>query len=107
MPNQKYPPKEKIEEYTLAAGESRRPVISQFYGILLQVCYDDAQRQLHAAYGEHTAAFDFGGKLLAGSFPEKQRMYVEVWADMRRIDLAVLAKLLQTEDAYFTIRGLN
>jgi len=42
-----------------------------------------------------------------GQFPEKQQKYVEVWADIRRNDLDILWKLMQAEDAYFKIKGLD
>ena len=108
MPNQKYRSEAAREDLLLfAAGDTRKPVISYFSGITLRVRFGDAQQRIYAEYGENVAAFDFRGNLLEGSLPEKQRMYVAVWADLRRGELAVLRQMMETVGEYFKIRGLD
>jgi hypothetical protein len=106
MPNQKYPPEEKCIDMLPKTPGSRTPLISYFHGIFIRMRFGGEQR-LHAEYGEDKAAFDFDGNILEGTFPAKQRMYVAVWADLRRTELIVLWELMRTEEAYFNIRGLD
>ena len=83
------------------------PLISYFQDIFIRVRYGDTVQRLYAEYDENTATFDSAGSLLEGEFPEKQQLYIKVWADIRRHDLMVLRKLMQREDAYFKIKGLD
>jgi len=106
MPNQKQPPEEKHLEMSPKAPENRAPLISYFAGIFIRMHFDGEQH-LYAEYGKDTATFDFEGNILEGEFPDKQQKYVAVWADIRRIELHTLWKIMQTEGAYFNIRGLD
>ena len=107
MPNQKYPPEVKCRAVLPETPGNPTPLISYFSGIFIRARYGDTQQRLYAEYGEDTATFDAGGNLLEGQFPDKQKKYIEVWADLRRHDLMVLWKLMQAEDAYFKIKGLD
>lgn len=106
MPNQKYHPEDKYLDMSPKAPENPAPLISYFHGIFIRMRFDGGQR-LYAEYGGDAATFDFEGNMLGGSFPAKQRMYVAVWADIRRTELTVLWELMRTENAYFNIRGLD
>ena len=87
------------------------PVISHFYGIVVRMYFnDDEQHHLphfHVSYGEHKASFDLDGNLLAGDFPKRQTKYVVAWADIHRDELSALWNIMQTEDQYFKIKGLE
>ena len=87
------------------------PVISHFYGIIVRMYFKDAEQHhkphFHARYGGDEASFDFDGNLLAGEFPAKQQKYIAVWADIHRDELSVLWDLMQTEEEYFRIKGLD
>ena len=107
MPNQKYHPEEKYLEMSPQTPGNRTPLISYFHGIFIRMHLGEEQQRLHAEYGKDKAVFDFQGNLLEGSFPELQQKYVAVWADMRHTELTVLWKIMRTQDAYFTIRGLD
>ena len=107
MPNQKYPPEAQREAMLPKTPGNRRPLISCFAGIFVRMEYGDTEQRLHAEYGGDMAVFDFDGQLLRGEFPAKQRMYISVWADIRRHDLQVLWELMRGEDAYFPVRGLE
>jgi len=107
MPNQHYPPDPLRRAMVPEAAGNPSPVISYFHGIFIRMRLDDTRPCFHAAYGESTAVFDLGGNILEGEFPEKQRMYAAVWADIHRAELGVLWDLMRRESAYFTIRGLN
>ena len=105
MPNQKYHPEEKYIEMSPQTPGTRTPVISYFAGIFIRVRF--GEQKLHAEYNKDKAVFDFEGNLLEGSFPDKQQKYIAVWADLRSTELTVLWKIMQSEDAYFTIKGLE
>jgi len=107
VPNQKYPPASHQTAMLPEPPGNPMPLISYYQDIFVRVRYGDTQQRLYAQYGEDTATFNAEGNLLEGQFPERQKKYIEVWADLRRHDLMVLRKLMQTEDAYFKIRGLD
>jgi len=106
MPNQKYHPEHKYLDFSPKTPGERMPLISYFHGIFIRMRFGDEQR-LYAEYGRGKAVFDFEGNLLEGEFPAKQQKYVAVWADIRHIELTVLCEVMRTEDAYFTIRGVD
>ena len=61
----------------------------------------------HASYGDSRAVFDFDGHILAGSFPPKQTKYVVAWADIHLDELVSLWEIIQTDEEYFKIKGLE
>ena len=87
------------------------PVISQFYGIIIRMYFNDSEQHhtphFHAKYSEYSAAFDFDGNLIAGNFPPKQSKYVVAWADIHRDELAALWEIMLTAEEYFKIKGLE
>ena len=87
------------------------PVISHFFGIIVRMYFNDDESHhaphFHVKYGEYEASFDFDGKLIAGNFPKKQTKYVVAWADIHRDELSALWEIMQTEDQYFKIKGLE
>lgn len=87
------------------------PIISAFYGIIIRMYFRDSEQHhkphFHASYGEDKAVFDLDGNLLAGSFPAKQTKYVVAWADIHRDELAALWSVMQTDEEYFKIKGLE
>lgn len=65
------------------------PRISEFYGILIYMYYQDhAPPHFHAMYAEHEAeiAIDTGA-MLRGSLPRRARRMVEEWAQAHRLEL--------------------
>jgi hypothetical protein len=61
----------------------------------------------HASYAGSKAVFDFDGILLSGDFPQKQTKYVVAWADIHREELIALWEIMQTDEEYFKIKGLE
>ena len=65
------------------------PTISRFYGILIQMYYDDHNPpHFHAVYGEHKAVVsiaDYG--VLAGDLPPRALGLVAEWARQHRDQL--------------------
>ena len=87
------------------------PVISQFFGIIVRMYFNDDEQHhtphFHVKYGEYEATFDIDGTLLAGQFPNRQTKYVVAWADIHKDELAALWDIMQTEDQFFKIKGLE
>ena len=73
--------------------------------------FNDTQQHntphFHAKYGEYQASFGLDGKLLAGNFPPKQTKYVVAWAAIHSDELAALWEIMQTDEDYFKIKGLE
>ena len=61
----------------------------------------------HASYGGQKAVFDLNGNILAGNFPPKQTKYVVAWSDIHHDELLALWEVMQTDEEYFKIRGLE
>jgi hypothetical protein len=61
----------------------------------------------HAIYGSSKAVFDFDGNILVGDFPPKQTKYVVAWADIHKDELIALWDIMQTDEEYYKIKGLE
>ena len=87
------------------------PIISQFYGIIIRMYFNDDEQHhtpyFHAKYAEYSASFDLNGTILAGKFPHKQTKYVIAWADIHYDELIALWEVMQTDEQYFKIKGLE
>ena len=87
------------------------PLISQFYGVLIRMYFNDDEQHhkphFHAKYADHQASFDLDGNIIVGDFPAKQTKYVVAWADIHRDELSALWELMQTDEQYFKIKGLE
>jgi hypothetical protein len=47
------------------------------------------------------------GNILAGDFPPNKAKYVDVWADIHKDELSALWEIMQTDEDYFKIKGLE
>ena len=87
------------------------PIISQFFGVVIRMYFDDDEQHhtphFHAKYAEFEAAFDLDGNLIAGRFPKKQEKYIVAWADIHKDELTALWDIMQKDDQYFKIKGLE
>lgn len=87
------------------------PIISTFYGIIIRMYFNDNEQHhkphFHASYSGEKAFFDLDGNLLAGSFPNKQSKLVIAWAEIHREELTALWEVMQSDEEYFKIRGLE
>lgn len=59
------------------------PVISQFYGIIIQMFFDEKKKHhkehIHVRYNEYEIVYDLNGNILEGNLPNKQKKLVEAW----------------------------
>lgn len=62
------------------------PVVSQFYGIIITMYYNENTKynlpHIHTKYVEFDAIFDLEGNLLDGKMPNKQKKMIEVWINL-------------------------
>ncbi len=87
------------------------PLISQFYGILIRMFFNDQEQHhlphFHAIYGEYSASFSMDGEPLNGDIPKKQQKLISAWATIHQEELEALWKSVQETGEYFTIKGLE
>ena len=88
------------------------PEISRFYGIVIQMFFNEAdvqhhQPHFHAKYGEWRASFAIGTlAVLAGGLPPPQRRLVEAWATIHQAELMTNWELLNSGQPSFKIEPL-
>ena len=87
------------------------PIISQFYGIIIRMYYDDMKQHntshMHVQYASCKAVYDLNGKCIKGSLPKKQSKMVEAWIEIHNEELNLLWKIMQEENEFFTIEPLK
>jgi len=87
------------------------PIISSFFGIIIRMYFKDTEQHhtphFHASYSGAKAVFDLDGNLLAGTFPPKQTKYVVAWAEIHKDELVALWEIMQTDEEYYKIKGLE
>ncbi|MHC1695900.1 MAG: DUF4160 domain-containing protein [Eubacteriales bacterium] len=62
---------------------------------------------LKQKYAEYEASYDFDGNIIIGEFPKKQDKLVVAWAEIHKEELAALWEIIQTDEQYFKIKGLE
>ena len=67
------------------------PEISRFFGIVIQMFYNDhAPPHFHAKYGDHTARYEIATlAVLTGALPRRPHAFVLEWASQHRDELLV------------------
>lgn len=87
------------------------PIISQFYGIVIKMFFQDREKHhlehVHVQYAEYEATFDFEGNMLVGNLPKKQTSMVEAWIEIHNEELRALWKTINDDNEYFKIEPLK
>ena len=87
------------------------PIVSQFYGILIKMYYEDTKRHhgphIHAEYADYKAVYDFNGNCIKGKIPNKQEKMIIAWIVIHVEELNALWKLTQEEKQFFQIEPLK
>lgn len=72
------------------------PIISQFYGIIVKMFFNDTLQHnlphIHVEYAEYKAVFDFDSNIINGRLPMKQKKMVEAWILIHQEELKALWK---------------
>lgn len=74
------------------------PIISMFYGIIIQMYYYDNSRHhlphIHVFYQDDEAVFGIeSAEIIEGKFPNNKRKLVEAWIEIRKEELKADWKL--------------
>lgn len=87
------------------------PIISQFYGILIQMFYEKDERHnvkhIHVRYNEYKAVYSIEGDLIEGKLPVKQNKLVEAWIAIHKEELYLLWECIENEGQSFKIEPLK
>ena len=88
------------------------PVISMFYGIIVQMYFVDNKRHhlphIHAKYQSDSAVFSIdGGEVLEGRLPPKQLRLVQAWIEIHTEDLLADWELAVSGQQVFPIEPLR
>ena len=87
------------------------PIISQFYGIIVKMFFNDEDKHhtkhVHVVYAEYEATFDFEGNILIGELPQKQQKLVEAWILIHSEELKALWKSINQGGGFFKIDPLH
>ena len=87
------------------------PVISQFYGIVIRMFFDENGKHnlphIHISYNEFRSIYDLNGNKLEGKLPTKQTKLVQAWIIIHQEELKSLWSLMQEGEDYFKIEPLK
>jgi Domain of unknown function (DUF4160) len=88
------------------------PVISMFYGIIVQMYFFDVDKHnlphIHVKYAEHKASISIAtGEILAGDFPNRQLKLVQAWIEIHRDELSADWTLAIEGESLFKINPLS
>ncbi len=88
------------------------PVISMFYGIVVQLFFfDNDNHQLphiHVRYAEFNASIDIEtGEIIVGDFPRRQLKLVQAWVEIHRDELMANWSLAVEGNSPFKIDPLK
>jgi hypothetical protein len=85
------------------------PTISDFYGIYIQMYFDDKHvPHFHAIYAEHRALISIAtGKLLSGALPPRAYRLVREWWRLHRAELHANWERARQREKLLRIPGLE
>lgn len=82
------------------------PTISMFFGIIVQMYYNDhLPPHFHARYQGHEAIYDLEGTLISGELPARQARIVAGWAAAHTEELEADWELARGHEELFRIGG--
>lgn len=84
------------------------PIISMFYGIIIQMYYGDHNPpHFHARYQGMEAIFDLEGKIIGGAFPSAQTKLVVAWCEIHHDELIADWEMTSKRKTAFKIDPLK
>ena len=87
------------------------PIISQFYGIIIRIYFNDTEKHylehIHVQYNEYDAVFSIRDiELLEGKLPHKKKKLVIAWMEIHQEELKALWTISQNDGEVFKINPL-
>lgn len=88
------------------------PVVSQFYGIIIRIYFNDSQQHykehIHVQYNEYDAVYSINDiSVLEGHIPSKQHKLVVAWMEIHNEELRALWRISQSDGEIFKIDPLR
>ena len=88
------------------------PIISQFYGIIIRIYFNDTQKHylehIHVQYNEYDAVYSIEKvEILEGKMPAKQNKLIVAWMEIHKDELKALWKISQNDGDVFKIDPLK
>ena len=87
------------------------PIVSQFYGIVVRMYFDDMKQHniphIHIQYAGSKAIYDLDGMRIKGNLPNKQSKMDEAWILIHSEELHLLWTLMQENNEFFNIEPLK
>jgi hypothetical protein len=88
------------------------PIISQFYGIIIRIYFNDKEQHylahIHVQYNEYDATYAINDcNLLEGKLPPKQHKLVIAWMEIHIEELQALWEVSQKDGEIFKIDPLK
>jgi hypothetical protein len=85
------------------------PTISRFYGIVIQLYFDEEHGpHLHAIYAEHKAQISIlNGELMGGKLPPRALRLTNQWLELHRADLLENWERARKSEKLKKIEGLR
>lgn len=88
------------------------PIISQFYGIIIRIYFNDSEKHylehIHAQYNEYDAVYSIRDlTIIEGDFPPKQHKLVIAWMEIHKDELIALWNISQNDGEFFKIDPLK
>lgn len=88
------------------------PIISQFYGIIIRMYFNDLEkhylRHIHVQYNEFDAIYSIDKiEIIEGSLPPKQHKLVVAWMEIHKDELNALWCVCQNNGEIFKIEPLK
>ena len=88
------------------------PIISQFYGIIIRIYFNDTEKHylehIHAQYNDYDAVYSIKNtELIEGKLPTKQHKLVVAWMEIHKEELQALWKVSQNDGEVFKIEPLK
>ena len=87
------------------------PIISQFYGIIIRIYFNDTEQHylehIHVQYNEYDAVYSIKNNVvIAGNIPSKQHKLVSAWIEIHKELNGLMVKIL-TQTIYMKIAQMR
>ena len=88
------------------------PIVSQFYGIIIRMYFNDLEKHhskhIHVQYNEFDAVYSIEEvSVLEGKVPQKQHKLVIAWMEIHKEELNALWEVCQKDGEIFKIDPLK
>lgn len=88
------------------------PIISQFYGIIIRIYFNDTEQHylehIHVQYNDFDAVYSIkNSNIIVGKLPSKQHKLVVAWIELHKDELLALWYVSQNDGDFFKIDPLK